>query len=203
MKRRSSYDERAVNVIVSQVDQLERRLSDLTDLSRLEAGRLTLERRPADLVELVHAAVEQARGQSDRHQFRVEAPDRPVVGSWDRDRIGQVLTNLLTNAIKYSPQGGEVVVRVAEHGGEAVLSVSDQGLGIAPSDLPRLFERFYRAPDSGATARGLGLGLYIVKELVETHGGRIVAESAGEGRGSTFTVSLPQEESIRPIGAPD
>jgi PAS domain S-box-containing protein len=202
MKRRSSYDERAVNVIVSQVDQLERRLSDLTDLSRLEAGRLTLERRPADLVELVHAAVEQARGQSDRHKFRVEAPDRPVVGSWDRDRIGQVLTNLLTNAIKYSPQGGEVVVRVAEQGGEAVLSVSDQGLGIAPSDLPRLFERFYRAPDSGATARGLGLGLYIVKELVETHGGRIVAESAGEERGSTFTVSLPlDEESIRPLGA--
>ena len=203
MRRRNSYEERAVSVIIGQVDQLERRLSDLTDLSRLEAGRLSLERQPTDLLELAHASVEQARGQSDAHTISLEGPDYPLVGTWDRDRLGQVLMNLLSNAMKYSPDGGEIVVRVEQSGAEAVVSVSDQGVGIAAEDIPRLFERFYRASGSAGTARGLGLGLYIVKQLVEAHGGRIVAESAGAGRGSRFTVSLPLDGVAPPAGGFD
>jgi signal transduction histidine kinase len=118
-------------------------------------------------------------------------PETPVVGTWDRDRLGQVLDNLLGNAVKYSPQGKEIVVRVAIVDGEARLCVRDQGDGIPAATLPSLFERFFRADNAGS-ASGLGLGLYIARMLVEAHGGRIWATSE-PGEGSVFTIALPLE----------
>ena len=121
--------------------------------------------------------------------MRVETPETPICGEWDRDRLGQVLDNLLSNAVKYSRPGGEIVVRVEPNGSEAWVRVVDEGEGIPPETLPRLFERYYRADRSDPKV-GLGLGLYIARMLVEAHGGRIWAEST-PGQGSTFTIALP------------
>ena len=114
----------------------------------------------------------------------------PIVGLWDRDRLGQVLDNLIGNAIKYSPEGGEIVIRVEATDAEGRVSIEDHGIGIAGDVLPRLFERFYQGQDPGVST-GLGLGLYISRMLVESHGGRIWAESQ-PGQGSTFVIALPR-----------
>jgi signal transduction histidine kinase len=115
----------------------------------------------------------------------------PIVGSWDRDRLGQVLDNLIGNAIKYSPQGGEIVVRVEATGDRGQVRIEDHGIGIASDVLPRLFERFYQGQAPGIST-GLGLGLYIARMLVEAHGGRIWAESE-PGQGSVFVITLPRD----------
>jgi signal transduction histidine kinase len=122
----------------------------------------------------------------------LETPESPVFVTGDRDRLGQVLDNLLGNAIKYSPVEGVIVVRVETGEREARLAVADQGLGISADMLPRLFERFYRGELTTGSA-GLGLGLYIARMLVEAHGGRIRVASV-PGEGSTFTVTLPLAE---------
>jgi signal transduction histidine kinase len=123
---------------------------------------------------------------------RCELPNGALVGNWDGDRLRQVLLNLLGNAMRYSPEGGTIVVRVNdEHAALAArVAVSDQGVGIPPEDQARLFSRFYRAEATLSAGEGLGLGLYISRSLVEAHGGRIWAESE-PGRGSTFTFTLP------------
>src|SRR5215204_4480066 len=120
----------------------------------------------------------------------MEASSHPIIGNWDRDRLGQILDNLLGNAVNYSSKGGEIVVRVKAINDEAQVQVEDQGIGIAADVLPRLFDRFYQGQDPGVNA-GLGLGLYIARMLVEAHGGRIWAESE-TGKGSTFVISLPR-----------
>ena len=191
LRRRGAYDATAVETIVAQTRHLERLIDDLLTASRLETGRLDLRRAPTDLVALAAAAADEARAASARHPVRVEAPAGPLVGVWDGDRLAQVLRNLLGNAVKYSPDGGEIVVRVAAHGPTAEVAVTDHGAGVGPAELPRLFDRFYRAGTVAAEVPGLGLGLAIAKELVEAHGGRLWAESAGPGRGSTFRLALP------------
>jgi signal transduction histidine kinase len=155
----------------------------------VEGGGLSIQRENVDLVVLSLEAVERARTLATGHAMRLEAPEAPVVVVGDRDRLGQVLDNLIGNAIKYSSQAGEIVVRVAAAGDEARLSVADQGPGIPADALPLLFERFYRGAHQAEEA-GLGLGLYISRMLVESHGGRIWATSS-PGAGSTFTVALP------------
>jgi signal transduction histidine kinase len=116
---------------------------------------------------------------------------RPLIGCWDPDRLAQILANLLTNAIKYSPSGGEIRCRVEAAGGEVRIAVVDQGLGNPSSARPRLFEPFYRADGVIASdIPGVGLGLYLTRRLVEAHGGHMDAESA-VGQGSCFTVTLP------------
>jgi PAS domain S-box-containing protein len=192
MRRRKTYDDRAIEAILAQVDQQERLIDDLLEVSRLEAGGLVLERSPWDLVQEARAAAEQAQVQTDSHTIRFEAPSEAIDGVWDRSRLDRVFANLLTNAVKYSPAGGEIVMRIERRGHEARVSVQDQGVGIAAEALPHLFDRFYRVPGSPAgDAPGLGLGLYIARQLVEAHGGRIWVESDGEGRGSTFRFALP------------
>jgi signal transduction histidine kinase len=124
------------------------------------------------------------------HRIEVKAPAR-VKGVWDAARLQQVLQNLMTNAIKYAPEGGEVRVAVKADARQVTVSVRDRGLGIAPEELPQLFERFYRV----ARTRGLegsGLGLYICQGIISAHGGRIWAASEGLGLGSTFAFSLPR-----------
>jgi signal transduction histidine kinase len=118
--------------------------------------------------------------------------DDVVVGSYDPVRVMQLLDNLLENAVKYSPEGGEVRVRVWRDGDNALMSVTDQGIGIPPADLPHLFDRFHRGANvDDRRFAGMGLGLYICRGIAEQHGGRLWATSAGPGQGSTFHVELP------------
>ncbi|MBE3565983.1 MAG: PAS domain S-box protein [Thermogemmatispora sp.] len=172
---------------------------ELLDLSRLQAGRLQLQRLPADLVPLVRQVVRRLQPTTARHQLTVQAPAEPLVALIDPHRLEQVLTNLVENAIKYSPQGGPVEVRVVpERDGRAILiSVQDHGIGIPRHQQGQIGGRFMRAENARAWGiEGTGLGLYLARALVEQHGGRLWFESE-EGQGSTFFVRLPllREES--------
>jgi signal transduction histidine kinase len=190
MQRRSAYSEQAVTTIIRQAKRLERLIDDLLDVSRLDAGRLTLAPEWVDLGALVESSAAQAQATTHLHTIHVEVAHEPLRGQWDRDRLEQVLQNLLSNAVKYSPEGGRVLVRAEQRGTEAVVSVTDQGPGVAPEDIARLFQRFSRLESAVASSvKGLGLGLYISRRLVEAHGGRIWAESSGSG--ATFAFALP------------
>ncbi|NPD26943.1 hybrid sensor histidine kinase/response regulator [Corallococcus exiguus] len=182
---------KSLQIINRQIDRMAKLVEDLLDISRLQAGRLSLELEPFDLSQLVLETRDRMAVLSQTHELKVEVPER-LEGTWDRGRLDQVLTNLLSNAIRYSPEGGQVLVRVVAEGeGGVHLSVKDQGVGI-PSEKQRLiFERFGRA--HGSKYGGLGLGLTISQGIVEQHGGRIWAESTGTaGQGSTFNVWLPR-----------
>lgn len=191
MRRRGKYDEKGLDAMLEQIRRMERLITDLQEVVKFEAGAIELSQSSEELGDLARDAVERARVQDSGHTVRLIRPETPVVGEWDRDRLGQVFDNLLGNAVKYSPDGGEIVVRVATVEGEARLCVRDHGDGIPEATLPNLFERFYRADNAGS-ASGLGLGLYIARMLVEAHGGRIWATSE-PGAGSVFTIALPVE----------
>jgi PAS domain S-box-containing protein len=190
LQRRQTYDEASVDAILEQTTRMERLIADLRELVQAEGGELAMRRDPVDLVDLAQAAVERARTLTAAHLVCLEAPEAPVVVIGDRDRLGQVLDNLLGNAVKYSPPGGVIVVRVEENNREARVIVADEGPGIPADVLPHLFERFFRGQHAAGDT-GLGLGLYIARMLVEAHGGRIWATSKS-GVGSTFTVVLPR-----------
>ncbi|GMU07097.1 hybrid sensor histidine kinase/response regulator [Corallococcus caeni] len=182
---------KSLQIINRQIDRMAKLVEDLLDISRLQAGRLSLELEPFDLSQLVLETRDRMAVLSQTHELKVEVPER-LEGTWDRGRLDQVLTNLLSNAIRYSPEGGQVLVRLVAEGDSGVhLSVKDQGVGI-PSEKQRIiFERFGRA--HGSKYGGLGLGLTISQGIVEQHGGRIWAESTGTaGQGSTFNVWLPR-----------
>jgi len=172
-----------------QVGRISHLIADMLDISRINAGRLTLEREPFDLCELVRDVVERLTEniRERRVALRVEL-EEPIVGEWDRFRVDQVITNLITNALKYGERK-PVVVSARRDGDAAVLEVADQGIGIAPEDQRRIFLRFERAIGASSVS-GLGLGLYICRHIVDAHGGRIGVESE-LGKGSTFTVRLP------------
>ncbi|WP_242340633.1 CHASE domain-containing protein [Anaeromyxobacter sp. SG66] len=179
---------RKAEVIRRNVDRLARLVASLLDLSRITAGRLELELEPFDLAELAREVVARFEDEARRAGCTLElvAPE-PVPGSWDRLRLDQVLTNLVSNAIKYGPNQ-PVEVRVEGVGERAVLTVRDRGIGIPPEDQARIFERFERAV-SKRSYGGFGLGLWIVREIVESLGGTVRVESA-PGSGATFTVEL-------------
>jgi signal transduction histidine kinase len=145
--------------------------------------------RMTDLIAQVRHVAEVQRLASTRHRLLIDAPER-LDGCWDADRLAQVLTNQVTNAIKYSPDGGDVLIRVSRAGDDAIVAVTDQGIGMRAEDLPLLFRPFSRLP-TDARFEGTGLGLYISWGIVAAHGGKIVATSPGPGLGSTFTISLP------------
>jgi signal transduction histidine kinase/ActR/RegA family two-component response regulator len=179
-------------IIAAQVAQLARLVDDLLDVTRVTTGKIVLHRTRADLSAVVGRSIETlaATGESERHQ--VEFHGAPTWVDVDSTRLEQVATNLLTNAFKYTPPGGSIVVKVATEKDQAVLTVKDTGIGIASEMLPRIFDLFTqgdRGPDR--SQGGLGIGLTLVKRLVELHGGTIDAASGGVGRGSTFTVRLP------------
>lgn len=165
-------------------------ISDLLDLSRVQAGKLKLDLKPTELNDTVREIVGDFQAASPAHQVVFDEGAEVLVRA-DALRMEQVLTNLLENAAKYSPTGGEIRVGLASRDGEAVLSVSDEGIGIPKDQLPFVFDRFFRARNAPITQfGGLGLGLHISRTIVERHGGRIWAESE-PGRGSTFYVALP------------
>jgi len=168
-------------------------VNELLDLSRIEGGGSLVLLDDVDLGRVAAASAERLRLFAERQgvRLRVDVPtDRlpPVRG--DDDRLGQVLVNLVHNAVKFSPEGGAVTVRVRAAESEVMASVEDQGIGIARADLPRIFERFYKVDRARVRGGGTGLGLSIARHVVEQHGGRIWVESE-EGRGSTFSFALP------------
>ncbi len=174
---------------------MERLIGDLLDAARLQAGRpLDLRRQPADLVVLARRAADAYERLSDRHSLRVSTTVSEARGQWDIGRVQRVLANLLANAIKYSPAGGDVMVSVDVEDLWAVLTVRDQGLGIPASDLPHVFERFHRGTNVERIS-GTGLGLAGAKDVVEQHGGSIEVMSE-EGHGTTVVVRLPLSSGV-------
>jgi signal transduction histidine kinase len=183
--------------IEEQTVLMARMIDDLLDVARIEAGRpLELRRESCDLAALVQKSAADVQRTTDRHRLHVVAEDAPIVGSVDAARLERVVLNLLTNAVKYSPDGGDVALTVRpdpDSIGWAILAVRDGGIGIPSEDLPRIFERFYRASNVGDQLRGTGLGLAGARQIVEQHGGEI-AVSSEPGAGTTFTVRLPLDE---------
>ena len=182
-------------VIHREASRLNRMVDDVLLLDRVDAGRLPLQREPLDVNTLVEDVVIAFRPLTDKHQIVLSlAPDLRLLAG-DHDRVHQAITNLVSNAVKYSPGGGAVTIATRNDGDAVVLSVADQGIGIAPTDLPRIFDRFERI-ESGIAGRisGAGLGLSIVQEIAALHGGRIWAESE-PGVGSTFFLALPSADS--------
>ena len=192
----------AVSVIERNAHLQAQLINDLLDVSRIIAGKLELERYPVDLVPVVQEAIEAVRGDVEAKALALETSLDPATGEvlGDPLRLRQVVSNLLSNAVKFTPSGGRITVRLARESLHARLSITDSGVGIEPAMLPQVFEPFHQADSTSTRAQqGLGLGLAIVRQLVEAHGGRARAESAGRGRGATFVVELPIV-AVRPGG---
>ncbi|MCY1078120.1 HAMP domain-containing sensor histidine kinase [Archangium lansingense] len=176
--------------ISAQLDRLDRMVGDLLEQTRIEAGNLELRLEDCDLRELVADVVELHRPSSQQHQLELSVPNLPVSVRGDPTRLTQVLTNLLSNALKYSPRGGFVRVLLAQSKEEVTLSVSDEGVGIAPDEYEHIFEPFRRSKGSSAEIPGIGLGLSVSRRIVRAHGGDIEVVSQ-VGVGSTFRVRIP------------
>jgi signal transduction histidine kinase len=183
---------RRIDATVTRMTSL---IDSLLDITRVQMGQpLPLDRRPTDLVALARQVIDEQQPSAERHQLRLDTRVPELVGVWDAARLERMLSNLVNNAIKYSPDGGEVTISVAQEMRDqepwAVLIVQDHGLGIPAADLPRIFTRFERAGNVAGHIPGTGIGLAAVRQVVEQHGGQITVESQ-EGVGTTCTVRLP------------
>ncbi len=194
---------KALEVIERNARMQAQLIEDLLDVARIVEGKLRLQVRPVSLVDVVQNAAEIVRTAAEakdiRLQLVLDTTVPPIPG--DPDRLQQVVWNLLTNAVKFTPKGGRVHIVLERVNSHVEIAVSDTGTGVSPEHLPHLFERFWQA-DSSTTRvyAGLGLGLAIVRHLSELHGGTVTAESAGKGQGSTFTVKLPLAPISRTAG---
>ncbi|MFZ0499296.1 MAG: HAMP domain-containing sensor histidine kinase [Steroidobacteraceae bacterium] len=189
--------QRAQALIERQVRQMTRLVEDSLEVSRITTGGMQLQRERIDLRVIVSEAIETLEPEIHlrHHHLTVTLPDSPVWLQGDPDRLEQVLVNLLGNASKYTDPGGELAVRMHTQDGQAIVQVRDSGIGIAADALPHIFDLFNRANEAQACCKaGLGIGLALVRPLVELHGGSVTAFSAGPGRGSEFTVRLPVED---------
>jgi PAS domain S-box-containing protein len=184
----------ATEMIQRQVKHLSRLVDDLLDVSRITRGKITLRKEPVELAAVVAQAVEASRPlmEARRHELRVHLPAEAVRVEADTTRLAQVVANLLTNAAKYTPEGGHIQLTVEAGPGEAVIRVRDNGMGMSAELLPHVFDLFTQGDRSLARSEGgLGIGLTLVKSLVEMHGGTVEAHSEGPGKGSEFVVRLP------------
>ena len=191
---------RYARVISRSAERMERLIRDLLDLAQLQSGTLRVERQLFDSASLVRETLETSRPLADEKKVRLEARTGDAEISGDRDRVQQVLANLVDNAIKFTPAGGAVVVSVSRTDHEARFAVVDTGPGIPADELAHVWERFWQS--KGRTHAGVGLGLYIAKGLVEAHGGRIWAES-NVGVGTTFSFTLPLGDHTASRAEPD
>jgi signal transduction histidine kinase len=181
--------------IERQVRRMTRLVDDLLEVSWINHGRLRLRRERMDLRLVVNNAIEtlQPDIKERNHRLSVVLPDSPVWLQADSWRLEQVFVNLLANASKYTDAGGELAVWMHTLDGQVVVRIRDSGIGIAPDALPRIFDLFRQTDEADDRSRsGLGIGLALVRNLVETHGGTVIATSAGPGKGSEFTVRLPR-----------
>jgi signal transduction histidine kinase len=197
--------QQATDVVERQVKHLSWLLDDLLDVSRLTRGKIALRKETVTLQTIVAEALETARGVIDArgHVVSVSLPEEPLRFEADPTRIIQVVGNLLDNAAKYTPRGGEISVRGYYERGEVVLRVRDTGIGISPEMLPRIFDLFVQIdPFLARSEGGLGVGLTLARTLVELHGGSINAHSEGSGRGSDFVVRLPVGAPVTRQGGP-
>jgi two-component system CheB/CheR fusion protein len=186
--------DRALEIAGRQADHLACLVDDLLDVARITQGQITLKKRRVSLAGIVERAVETARPLLDerRHAITVSLPRREVQLDGDATRLEQVLVNLITNAAKYTDPGGRIEITAERLGAEVAVRVRDNGIGIAPHVLPRVFDLFAQADRTlDRTQGGLGIGLTVVRHLVELHGGRVEAKSAGLGRGAEFIVYIP------------
>jgi signal transduction histidine kinase len=191
-KLRKDEQREFLEIIDSEADRLRDLIENLLDMSRLEAGVLRIDRQPVQLARVAREVSRKVQLASQQHELRLEWPDQDPPVSADEKRIYQVIQNLLTNAVKYSPAGGCITLSARAERRDLVLSVADEGLGMPTTELEKIFERFHRVQSEVSRGiGGTGLGLAICKGLVEAHGGRIWAESAGEGKGSKFRFTLP------------
>ena len=182
-----------VSQIAKSTKRLEGMVNDLLDFARLDAGTFRLHCEDADLVGRVRDLVDSLRPQAEEHglTLQLELPRGPLMRVLDPQRIDRVLANLIGNALKFTPEGGRIVVSLAEDGEGLLCEVADTGIGIAPEDLPKLFQRFSQLEAGARMKSGTGLGLSISKAQVEAHGGRIGVRSV-PGKGSTFWFRLPR-----------
>ena len=186
-----SYDLRSLNIIQSQTEHLERLVNDLLDLSQVQWGQLSLNYEPFYLADLLAENVRSVQASAEQHTIYldIQVQDTKVVA--DRVRIGQVVGNILDNAIKYSPHGGQVIVNLQMQGEDYLVSISDQGVGVSPEHYDHIFERFYRVHNTASHQySGIGLGLYVAKAIIDRHGGRIWFTN-NQNTGSTFHFLLP------------
>jgi len=175
-------------------------IRDLLDLSRLRSGKLELNRETVSPVASIENAIETVRIDADGKgvEIKVEAPDDALFVQADPVRLEQIIWNLLNNSVKFTPRGGRIVVRLEEENDKIVLTVSDNGQGIDSSFLPHIFEIFRQAdPGTSRAQQGMGIGLAVVQQLVELHGGLVSASSAGLGKGATFTIRLPRSGNLK------
>jgi len=184
---------RSVDMIERQVAQMSRLIDDLLDVSRISRGILELRREHVSLSEVFESALDACRDeiQAKGHRLRTSVPPDPIQLHADRERLVQVLSNLIGNAAKYTPTGGQIDLAVAARNGKVEVAVKDNGIGIPPGKLPEIFELFTRVDQSLEGQGGLGIGLTLVRQLVELHGGTVEARSKGIGYGSEFIVTLP------------
>ena len=196
--KRHSLDARSqewsLNVLDRQLTHITHLVDDLMEASRISQGRLTLRRKPIDLVAVLRAALDDVSGMigAAGHALDVQLPPAPMTVDADATRLAQVFINLLTNAAKYTPRGGRIVVTAQRQGADAMVSVRDTGIGIPRESLATIFDMFSQlSPALERSQGGLGIGLALVRGLVALHGGTISADSAGVGKGSVFSVRLP------------
>jgi signal transduction histidine kinase len=184
----------SLEVIEDQIKHMTRMIDDLLDVSRITRGTVELQKEPIELAQVVELAVEASQPliQDYRHDLTITLPEQPILLEVDPPRLAQVLANLLNNAAKYTSEGGKITLFVERAGGEAIIHVRDNGIGIPAELLPKVFDLFIQADQTLSRSRGgLGIGLTLVRSLVELHGGSVSAQSDGPGHGSEFVIRLP------------
>ncbi len=191
------------SILARQLSHLTRLVDDLLDLSRVTSNRVVLRKEAVALTDVVEAALEATRPVLDarRSALSVRLPEEGILVEGDPVRLAQVLTNLLTNASRYAPEGGRIELAVAADEVEAVVRVTDDGIGLAPEDLERVFGMFEQGAGRSGSDEGLGVGLALSRRLAQLHGGSLAASSPGPGRGSTFTLRLPRATAPQPAPA--
>ena len=196
----SSQTSTALEIMDRQVGQMVRLVDDLLDVARITTGKVEVRAEPIDLAAAINDAVETSQPTFDKNgqRFIVNRPSQPIYVHADRTRLAQVFSNLLNNSAKFSEPGQEITLTVEQDGGNAIVHVRDAGIGIHPEMLPRVFEMFRQADRTGGRSRGgLGIGLSLVRRIIEMHGGTVTAQSEGVGRGSEFIVRLPAIDASR------